>query len=273
MKLRAWMVAALAAVAGIPVVGAQTFFDWQALHFNEAELANPNISGPEADPSHGGIKNLLSYGLALNPSALDFSLLPLVGVDAGHLNLTFTVLKSSTDLIYTPEVSSDLVNWSSGVDATAVLGYVESENTMSVTVCDLANASVESKRFIRLRLALGESGSILPAWWQLRYFNSLAVDANSLAPRGDGLTNMEAFQQGLNPVDYYDGHIPSEDAPPAAPTNFRATKLPDGRVKYEWDDNSDNERGFHINRQDADGTWHIIATVGPNQTSVIVPAP
>src|SRR5205823_13728383 len=49
----------------------------------------------------------------------------------------------------------------------------------------------------------------LPDWWETYYFGHINVDPNALAERGDGLTNLQAFQQGLNPIDYYNGQSPS----------------------------------------------------------------
>lgn len=43
----------------------------------------------------------------------------------------------------------------------------------------------------------------LPDWWEKYYFGNLAADPNAPAPRGDGVTNLQAFQQGLDPSDYY----------------------------------------------------------------------
>jgi Big-like domain-containing protein/nidogen-like/alpha/beta hydrolase family protein DUF900/thrombospondin type 3 repeat protein len=40
----------------------------------------------------------------------------------------------------------------------------------------------------------------LPDWWEKSYFGDLTVDPGALAPCGDGLTNIQSFQQGLNPL-------------------------------------------------------------------------
>ncbi|MEY2512496.1 MAG: large repetitive protein [Verrucomicrobiota bacterium] len=40
----------------------------------------------------------------------------------------------------------------------------------------------------------------LPDWWEKYYFGNVGVDPNAAAPRGDGLTNLAAFQQGLDPI-------------------------------------------------------------------------
>jgi len=48
----------------------------------------------------------------------------------------------------------------------------------------------------------------LPDWWENYYFSHVGIDPNAPAPRGDGLTNLQAFQQHANPVDFYDGSTP-----------------------------------------------------------------
>jgi hypothetical protein len=45
----------------------------------------------------------------------------------------------------------------------------------------------------------------IPDWWESYYG---ITDANAQALRGDGLTNLQAYQQGLNPNDFYNGQIP-----------------------------------------------------------------
>jgi hypothetical protein len=40
---------------------------WRNRHFNEAEIHDPKISGPEASPQGDGIPNLLKFALGLDP--------------------------------------------------------------------------------------------------------------------------------------------------------------------------------------------------------------
>lgn len=48
----------------------------------------------------------------------------------------------------------------------------------------------------------------LPLDWEQFYFGHTGVDPNALAPRGDGLTNLQAFQHRLNPLDIFNGQTP-----------------------------------------------------------------
>ena len=47
---------------------------------------------------------------------------------------------------------------------------------------------------------LDSDGDGLPDWWERHYFGHLELSGTSLAPRGDGLTLLETFQQNLNPL-------------------------------------------------------------------------
>ena len=46
------------------------FTAWQEVNFDPADLGNPNIVGPNADPDKDGIENLLEFVLDLDPNAL-----------------------------------------------------------------------------------------------------------------------------------------------------------------------------------------------------------
>jgi alpha-tubulin suppressor-like RCC1 family protein len=55
---------------------------------------------------------------------------------------------------------------------------------------------------------------------------------------------------------------------PAAPSNLRATRLENGKVRYEWDDNSNNEDGFIMEEKNEQGVWVEIRRTGPGVNSV-----
>jgi hypothetical protein len=57
--------------------------------------------------------------------------------------------------------------------------------------------------------------------------------------------------------------IEASGGPPAAPSNLSATVASSSQINLSWQDNSNNETGFKVERKTgAGGTWNEIATVG-----------
>jgi hypothetical protein len=52
---------------------------------------------------------------------------------------------------------------------------------------------------------LDSDGGGLPDWWQLQYFGQLGVDPNA-DPDGDGISNLQEYQNDTAPTDYYNGN-------------------------------------------------------------------
>lgn len=44
----------------------------------------------------------------------------------------------------------------------------------------------------------------LPDWWELKYFGSIGVDQTALSPNKDGLTNLENYNQQIDPINPID---------------------------------------------------------------------
>jgi hypothetical protein len=55
--------------------------------------------------------------------------------------------------------------------------------------------------------------------------------------------------------------------PPTAPSNLAASPISYSRIDLTWQDNSDDETGFKIERKTGSGSYSQIATVGANVTS------
>jgi hypothetical protein len=130
------------------------------------------LNGSEAnwknDFDRDGLSNLTEYALTLNPTVADVSALPLVSIKnyggVPYLSMTYHRSSAATDLIYTVQVSSDLVFWSdlavsSGGAASFGSGLVSETGTapnITVEVRDtvpLTNAP-GGKRFLRLQVVL-----------------------------------------------------------------------------------------------------------------------
>jgi len=91
---------------------------WLQTYFTTAQLGNPGLISDTATPANDGIPNLMKYAFNLNPLTDDNLDLPQPAISNGQLTLTFPTLQ--TDLIYTVQASTDLINWStSGVTVQA----------------------------------------------------------------------------------------------------------------------------------------------------------
>ena len=131
-----------------------TFTAFQNEYFTPAELANPSVSGPGADPDGDGLNNLEEYAFGLNPRQTDArSFSPSGAISNGHLTLTFIRRHDVADLAYIPEASSDLNDWNSGSVFTQEISVVPLDAQRDlVTVQDLTPVSGISPHFLRLRL-------------------------------------------------------------------------------------------------------------------------
>jgi len=90
---------------------------WTLAHFNAAQLANANVSGPSGDADGDGMANLLKYAFDINPLQSDGTGGPVLSfyTEGGRNYMALTYRRNSmvTDLIYdvqvTPAIS--LANW------------------------------------------------------------------------------------------------------------------------------------------------------------------
>jgi len=88
-----------------------TFAQWQQQNFTLAELLDPNISGPNADPNHNGFPNLADYAMHIDPHGTTPPFRPYVVLDATTVSIVYQRLKSATDVTITVEKSADLQIW------------------------------------------------------------------------------------------------------------------------------------------------------------------
>jgi T5SS/PEP-CTERM-associated repeat protein len=105
---------------------------WLEGNFTIAQLLDPTVSGDSASPAEDGVPNLMKYAFDLGPFDNIYPVWPQPVVSDGNLVLTFTEYQS--DITYTVEASTDLVNWNTegvtvqmnGIQATATYPLPES---------------------------------------------------------------------------------------------------------------------------------------------------
>ena len=128
------------------------FDAWRFTEFTPPELGDPQISGAEADPDSDGIKNLEEYAFQLPPKISSIAGLPVVGRDlSGALTLSYTLLKSATDITCVAEVSTDLNTWHAGAGYTSVQ-TTDQGLTWSVVATSLLSPVAEPRQFMRVRI-------------------------------------------------------------------------------------------------------------------------
>lgn len=131
------------------------FAAWAEGHFNASELADPSISGPDADADGDGVANLLEYAFGGDPRSASRSVLPANGtIDVGgetYLTITYTRSSDASDLDYQVEASGDLSAWGNG--AVEVSSNDNGDGTVSVTYRDSEPVGGAGSRFLRVQVS------------------------------------------------------------------------------------------------------------------------
>lgn len=141
---------------------AHGFPSWQEDQFTPAQLANPLISGPNADPDQDGIVNLLEYAflsdpLSPNPQA-EFIQVGTTLIDLEtYLTITFPVRDPVGDLSYTPQISVDLEGWDEGPTHLIQTSNTDrGDGSRETTYRSVLPVSAEQSQFIRVRVIQNE---------------------------------------------------------------------------------------------------------------------
>ena len=123
------------------------------------------------------------------------------GVSSNQASLF--LMNSAPDVLFEIQGRTSLVqgDWIS-------YGFVNGSELTNWTPTS-ALATNHGTMFYRIRSWADSTGTGIPDWWWLTYFGQITnVDANASAA-GDGLSNLQKFQMGLNPTNYYNPNAPA----------------------------------------------------------------
>jgi hypothetical protein len=75
---------------------------------------------------------------------------------------------------------------------------------------DYAAANIgQVKNLFSFDVTYSSAGDGIPDWWAIAYYSGTSVDPNGfVAWSGSQVTNLAAYENGWNPVDYYNDHTP-----------------------------------------------------------------
>jgi hypothetical protein len=125
---------------------------WRFSKFTAAELAEASLSGDLADFEKDSLVNLQEYAFGLEPKTSDVSGLPAVFIEpGGALAISYTHVKTATDIAYTVEVTNDFSTWHFGAAYTSVIETVDHGATETVKVGSLLAPDPDGRQFMRVR--------------------------------------------------------------------------------------------------------------------------
>jgi hypothetical protein len=125
---------------------------WRRANFSPSDLADPLVSGDLADPDQDGYANLTEYALGLPPKNAVSTNQPFARIENGYLTLTYTRLKSATDVSLVVEQSNDLLTWQSGPSYIQQLSVVDEVTIQRITVRLTSPTSASAGAYLRLKV-------------------------------------------------------------------------------------------------------------------------
>ena len=150
---------ASAAPGGTPgQIPAATFASWQTLYFTAAQIADPLISGADADPDEDGLSNLREFAHGLNPLGVNTAETVSVssandGAAGPFLTLRYRRSLSAQNVQFHVDSTDIPESWM--FDASMPLGAPvnNGDGSETVTMRDVIPTSSAERRFLRLRIA------------------------------------------------------------------------------------------------------------------------
>ena len=123
-----------------------TWDEWRAKAFNTTQLADPAVSGPNADPDKDGMVNLIEFALGGHPLIAGASerIVPGLIFSGGRYRLTMKVLKRCDRAAsFSAQASLNLATWPAG-------GTIELQNTTALfEAVENVTSPTDSRAFLR----------------------------------------------------------------------------------------------------------------------------
>ena len=165
-----------------------------------------------------------------------------VGISSG--NLVGIVSNSQADITYEIQSLTDLTQADAGWGSEGFILGSKTANWTPMSVAQNGRANL----FLRIRSWADSTGSGIPDWWWLEYFGQTTnVNPYALDPAGDGYTDLQKFQLGLNPTNF---------TPPAV-SDFIAVLSTNGtNVMLEWDPSPGSVQNYALGRFDFNWTTY-----------------
>ncbi len=147
------------------------------------------------------------------------------------------VSNTTADISYEIQYKHDLVADTQWMSA----GFILGSEVTNWTAMVLTNVSLTNNAFFRIR-SWADDGSGLPIWWQLQYFGYVGVDPNA-DPAGDGWSNIQKFQNGMNPNVFY--------TPPAPQGLTAFYNANNSTAAISWQPSAGLVTGYTVQKYDA----------------------
>lgn len=132
------------------------FAAWQNANFTPAQLTDPELSGPGADPDEDSLNNFLEYGMGLDPNTDSSTFLPTASfvtvAEESYLALTFQRQQGLDGVTFSVETSGDLIHWTpSSIEVETPVDKGDGTETVTLRASQAAIAT-PSRQMIRLRI-------------------------------------------------------------------------------------------------------------------------
>ena len=142
-------------LGGTPGRAPATFEGWRQLEFTAAQLADPSISGPDADPDGDGRSNFAEWALATQAQLADPPGQEFVWIVEGDLRLPSVRFRRPVDaagVIYELMISGDLISWEISPAVPEPVGVSGDGVEQALLRGDQAEGEPGRRKFLRIRL-------------------------------------------------------------------------------------------------------------------------